>query len=173
MSLTQAAIVAGALIALTLIGGYLFFRAPAPERGQQDFGTQFGMVLKDYDGKEVHLYEFRRQVLIAYVWASWCTYCGDEMKRLATLKKEYGDKVQIVAVNRAEPINDAKGFTDKLDVAKDMTLLLDPNDTFFKSIGGYAMPETVFIDPSGVVVYHQRGPLDLTTLQARIKELVH
>jgi thiol-disulfide isomerase/thioredoxin len=146
---------------------------PQKEAGDLTFNNEFSLVLKDYSGNDVHLYEFRRQVLVAYAWASWCTYCGDEMQHLAQLKKTYGDKIQILAINRAEPLATAKDFTDKLKTGTDITLLLDPNDAFFKSISGYAMPETVFIDASGNIAYHQRGPIDMPTLEAKMKELVH
>src|SRR5437588_233601 len=124
--------------AIVLIGGVflvsrLFFKVPE-KAGDKTFAPEFGLVLKDYSGKDVHLYEFRRQILVAYAWASWCTYCGEEMQHLAELKKTYGDKIQILAINRAEPLATAKDFTDKLNTGTDITLLLDPDDAFFKSI---------------------------------------
>jgi thiol-disulfide isomerase/thioredoxin len=163
------------LAAVVLVGvvagaSQLFFRVP--QEASDNFNKEFSLVLKDYEDKEVHLYEFRRELLVAYVWASWCTYCADEMKRLAQIKDKYGDKIKIVAVNRAEPYVTAKAFTEPLGLGDRMELLLDSDDSFFKSIGGYAMPETVFIDESGAIVYHQRGPLDAALLEERMKELV-
>ncbi len=160
------------LLAVAFWFSQTFFKVPE-KSADKTFTNEYGLVLHDYNGNEVHLYSFRRDVLVAYAWASWCAYCGDEMKRLAALKEKYNGKITIVAINRAEPKADAKAFTDKLGVDKNMTLLLDPDDSFFKSIGGYAMPETVFIDPGGNIVYHQRGPLDEAAMEARIKELVH
>lgn len=169
---TQALTVSVLLISITFLFSYFFFRAPE-KPADSNFGNQFSLLLTGLsDGKDVHLYEYRRQIIVAYTWASWCVYCGDELKRLADLKKTYGDKIQILAVNRAEPRPTAKEFIDSLGLGDDVTLLLDPTDSFFKSIGGYAMPETVFINEAGDIVYHQRGPLDLSTLQTRMKELI-
>jgi thiol-disulfide isomerase/thioredoxin len=167
-----AGIVALVLIGVAFLFSHFFFRV-SPKTKDQSFAPQFSLVLKDYSGKDVNLYSFRRQIIVAYAWASWCTYCADEMTHLAELKKTYGDKIQILAINRAEPLQAAKEFTDKLKTGDDLTLLLDPNDAFFKSIEGYAMPETVFIDAAGNIVYHQRGPIDMPTLQDKIKQLVH
>jgi thiol-disulfide isomerase/thioredoxin len=165
-------VIAAALVIVTFGFSYFIFRVPE-KASDGNFNKEFSLVLKDFDGKEVPMYSFRRQIMVAYAWASWCTYCGEELKRLATLKKTYGDKIQIVAVNRAEPKIAAQDYINKLGLGDDVELLLDPDDSFFKSIGGYAMPETVFIDVGGNVVYHQRGPLDEPALQARMKELVH
>ena len=160
-----------ALLVAVSVFSFVFFRVPQ-KPADQNFGKQFSLVLEDYSAEKIHLYEYRRQVVIAYAWASWCTYCGAELQELVRLKKTYGDKIQILAINRAEPPAVAKAFTESLGITQDVTLLLDANDEFFKSIGGYAMPETVFINPSGEIVFHQRGPIDVPTLQEKLKQLV-
>lgn len=150
---------------------YFFFRVP-DKPTNENFANEFSLVHQDYSGKDVHLYEFRRQIIVAYAWASWCTYCGAELQELVKLKKTYGDKIQILAINRAEPLLTAKAFTDNLGISEDVTLLLDPRDTFFRSIGGYAMPETVFINEKGDIVFHQRGPIDVVSIETSLKDLV-
>ena len=160
-----------AVLALIIMcaGGYAVYLSYKPH-GTDTFNKSYGLVLKDYDGKDVHLYEFRRKVLIAYAWATWCPYCSAELQNLSEMKKKYGDDVQIVAINRAETVVVAKPFTDKLGISN-ILFLIDPEDAFFKSISGYAMPETVFINERGEIVFHQRGPLNLPELEQRIHEL--
>jgi cytochrome c biogenesis protein CcmG/thiol:disulfide interchange protein DsbE len=136
------------------------------------FGKEYGLTLTDYSGKDVHLFDYRRKVLIAYAWASWCPYCGAELQDLASLKKSYGDSIAIVAINRGEPLPVAKSFTDRLQDTGGIVFLLDPSDSFFKEIGGYAMPEMVFIDAGGAISSHQRGPIQISDVDAKIKELL-
>lgn len=169
---TYLVVAAVVLLAAVFLFSRFFFVVP-PKASDTTFNNEFSLVLKDYSNKDVPLYQFRRQIIVAYAWASWCTYCGEELQHLTELKKTYGDKIQILAINRAEPLVTAKDFTDKLNTSTDITLLLDPGDAFFKSIAGYAMPETVFINANGDIVYHQRGPIDMPTLEAKMKELVH
>lgn len=160
------------VLAVILIGvgiyGYLQSRRPV---SGDTFNKSYSLVLKDYDDKEVHLYEFRRKVLVAYAWASWCTYCGEELKNLSQLKNNYGDDVQIVAINRAEPKPIARAYTDQLGISN-ILFLIDETDGFFKSIEGYAMPETVFIDSDGAILYHQRGPIQLDGVKENIDKLL-
>ncbi len=148
------------------------FRVPTVAQAKT-FDTEYTLVLSDYSGNKVHLYDYRRQVLIAYAWASWCPYCGNEIQDLAALKKTYGDSIQIVAINRGEPLAVARAYTGALSDTDGVVFLLDPKDAFFKDIGGYAMPEMVFIDSAGTVIYHQRGPIQIAAVKAEIEKLIH
>lgn len=147
------------------------FRVHEKEK-DANFAKEYGLQLTDYSGKSVHLFDYRRKVLIAYAWASWCTYCGGELQNLAKLKKTHGDNIEIVAINRGEPVAVAKHFTDNLPDTTGVIFLVDPRDSFFKEIGGYAMPETVFIDIGGTITYHQRGPIQLPDVEQKIKDLL-
>lgn len=158
--------VLGAVLAMS----FLFFGKP-PLQDSDSFREEFGLVLTDYDGKEVRLSEFRRKVLIVYAWASWCPYCADELKNLAQLKQQYGD-VTVIAVNRAEPVAVAKQYTDALGTNDMLIFLLDPEDTLYKNIQGYAMPETIFINESGAIIFHQRGPIQIEAVEEKIRELL-
>jgi len=169
-------LIAVVIMCAVLAGAFLFsrqfMRVPKATQDPGVFGA-YSLILKDYDGKEVHLYEYRRKVLIAYAWASWCTYCGAELENLSKEKGLYGSEVQIVAINRAESRQDAKNFTDKLNLSFPIVFLLDPEDQFFKTIGGYAMPETVFIDEKGEIDFHQRGPIKIEEVDKKIQEVLN
>lgn len=167
----QALFVSVILIVVAVFFSDFFFRVHSKAK-DTTFGKEYGLTLIDYAGNSVHLFDYRRKVLIAYAWASWCPYCGAELQNLAQLKKTYGDNIAIVAINRSEPLPVAKNFTDHLQNTDGLIFLIDPSDSFFKEIGGYAMPETVFIDAGGAISYHQRGPIQLADVDAKIKELL-
>ena len=139
---------------------------------KETFAKSYGLTLQTYDGKKVQLSDYRGKVVIAYAWASWCPYCGGEIQNLATLKAKYGDRIVILAINRAEPLADAKGYTDQLSNVSGVTFLLDPTDSFFKSVSGYAMPETIFIQKNGDVMFHQHGPMTLDTAEQKLQQLL-
>lgn len=141
------------------------------DRGET-FSKVYKLTLTDYSGHEVKLAAYKNKILIAYTWASWCPYCAAEMQNLQKIKESYGDQVQIIAVNRGEPNAEAIGFSSKLGKTDGMLLLLDPSDSFFKAIVGYAMPETVFVKQNGDVLYHQRGPMRPEDVTQRLKELI-
>lgn len=170
MSFSRTHIVLGLALVVILaasIAYYVFF-IKIPE-GAVSFKDQYNLVLKTYDGSDVELSTFKRDVLLVHVWASWCPYCGEELQNLARVEEMYGDEIHIIAVNRAESLAEAKAFTDPLQIPDSITLLLDPEDAFFKDIGGYAMPETIFIDEKGEILFHQRGPMKLSEVTERVR----
>ncbi len=170
LTLYLCAMVLACLCAVAIM--LLLFRVPSAERATT-FNSEYTLVLSDYAGNQVHLYDYRRKILIAYAWASWCPYCGTEIQGLSKFKQTYGDSIQVVAVNRGESLQVAKAYTDHLGDTAGVTFLLDPEDAFFKQIGGYAMPEMVFIDSAGTIIYHQRGPIKMEDVDAEIQKLSH
>lgn len=128
--------------------------------------------LQDYNGKTVNLSDFAGKPVVINSWAAWCPFCRQELPDFATAQKEFGDKVVIVAVDRAESLGVAKGYTDQQGTTNKLVFLLDPSDSFYQSIGGFSMPETIFIDKNGNIVDHKRGPMDLKEIRERVQKIL-
>jgi thiol-disulfide isomerase/thioredoxin len=63
----------------------------------------------DAQGKTVHLADFKGEVLVVNLWATWCAPCVKEMPTLAALQKAYeGKPVKVVAISI-----DSKGEAEK------------------------------------------------------------
>ncbi len=112
----------------------------------------------DLDGNPVVLSDFVGQVLVVQSWASWCPTCVQGLKLLSKVGKDFveGD-VKFIAINRAESSKTARSFLETIGASDGVILVLDPDDRYFDSIGGFSMPETVFYDTSGNIVRHQQG----------------
>ena len=52
-----------------------------------------------------------------------------------------------------------------------MIFLLDSSDSFYRSIGGFTMPETLFVDGGGNILLHKRGPMTLDEMRQKTNEL--
>jgi len=159
-----------------IVGGFLLLRF-TPQNHQQMQGSLiadkvFALQLNDYNGKPISLADFKGRPLVINSWAAWCPFCRKELVDFAAAQKEFGDKVAIIAVDRAETRDVAKKYTDELGVTDGMTFLLDPSDDFYQSIGGFSMPETIFIDKSGAVSIHKRGPMDPEEMRQKIQQLI-
>lgn len=168
-----AAAVAGVLVCFGIIVASIAGLVPSPFSSEKTgFSDEYALVLQDMQGNEVRLSEFKNDILVAYVWASWCPYCAQEIDNLAALKQQYGERIQVLAINRSEPKAVAQAYIAQLPHVSGVTFLLDPNDAFFKQVGGYAMPETMFIRGRGEVVFHQRGPMQLQEVQEQLTVLL-
>ena len=128
-------------------------------------------VFKNYDGEEVSSESFLGKPYILNSWAVWCPFCVQELPDFGKLQEEFGDSITIVAINRAESLSRAKKYTDEQNTTGSMIFLLDPRDSFYKAIGGFSMPETLFVSAEGEILLHKRGFMRLSEMQGHVNNL--
>ncbi|MDA2936155.1 TlpA family protein disulfide reductase [Patescibacteria group bacterium AH-259-L05] len=127
--------------------------------------------LKNYQGDTVQLSDFKGTPIVINSWAAWCLFCLEELKDFAKLQKEFEDQIVIIAINRAESLSTNKKYTDDSGISNELIFLLDPKDLFYQSIGGFSMPETIFVNEDRTIIFHKRGPMKFNEMQKRTKEL--
>ena len=128
--------------------------------------------LKDYDGNTVSLSDYIGTPLVINSWAVWCPFCVEELKEFSAVQRELGDAVIIIAIDRAERGSRVQSFTDDLGVTNDLIFLLDSRDAFYKKIGGFSMPETVFVNAEGNIIIHKRGPMKAAEIKEKIQSIL-
>ncbi|MEX2028913.1 MAG: TlpA disulfide reductase family protein [Candidatus Paceibacterota bacterium] len=165
------------IVGLVALGGIVIFLSA--ERGGVDTessGSAFDafatISLVDYEGNTVSLEEFRGKPLVINSWAVWCPFCREELPDFAELQEEFGDKITVIAIDRQESLKKAKGYTDELGITDDMLFLLDSSDSFYKSIGGFSMPETIFVNSAGEIIVQKRGPMELEEMREHTNKII-
>jgi len=118
----------------------------APEIGAQapDFA------LRDLEGNEVRLSDYRGRTVLLTFWATWCGPCRLEMPTFEDRYLELKDDgFTVLGLNYDEPVEDVSAFRDELGLS--FPLLLDPGGSVQRlyRIRGY--PSSIFVDPQGVV----------------------
>lgn len=159
------------IAAATIIGGRRS-RSPASISVGTPEPAVAMLNLTDYRGETVAMRSLLVKPLVINAWASWCPFCVEELKDFAAVQAELKGRVTIIAVNRGESQTVAKSFTDQLGLTDRLVFLLDRGDSFYQTIGGFSMPETVFVATSGVIVYHKRGPMRADEIRERIEQLI-
>jgi thiol-disulfide isomerase/thioredoxin len=125
----------------------------------------------DLLGNPMTLTSYVGKVIVVNSWASWSPESSRELPLLATIVKEYTDReVVVLAINRAEPQSTAERYLRTVGAADGVQLILDPDDHYYKSIGGYAMPETIFYDTKGNIVQHHHGVLTEAKIRTFLEE---
>jgi len=157
------------IVGLVIILGAVFLFQGKDERGGVDKVPDFN--LEDYSGNIVSLSDFTGKILVLNSWAAWCPFCVEELKDFALLQEEFGDEIVVIAIDRAESLETSKKFSDELGVTDKLVFLLDPRDSFYKSIGGFSMPETLFVDGEGNIRIHKRGPMKLNEMREKVLEI--
>jgi thiol-disulfide isomerase/thioredoxin len=140
------------------------------------------IALKNVDGRDVRLSDFsaagggsasggRGKPLVIILWASWCSLCKDQLRQYFTVQKEFSGRGEIVflAINRAESAAQVQSIAQELGIASSSSLLLDYNDALYRKLGGFSMPETLFMDQDGVIQERQRGPMVVEELRRHIQ----
>lgn len=173
------------VIVLILVAGIGWFGLPNSEKGEEvplrpstslrvNEGQALDLAFTNYNGETVRLSDIEGPLVIN-TWAAWCPFCVKELADFVAVQKELGhgasDRVVFIAINRAESRETAKEFTDGLGISNDLVFLLDPEDSFYRAIGGFAMPETIFVKADGTIHLHKRGPMPVEEIRQRVNEL--
>ena len=126
--------------------------------------------LKDLNGKEVSLSDYKGKKVFLNFWASWCPPCKAEMPDIEKLYGETKDSdLVILAVNVGESKNTAKSFID--DNKYSFPVLLDSDQNVTNQYNIKGIPTSFFIDKEGNVVSSKVGGISLEEMKSYISEL--
>ena len=130
-----------------------------------------GFDLETLDGRRLTLVELRGSAVVLNFWASWCIPCREEAPLLTAADATYGPRgVRILGVVYQDSDDNARDFMRRYGQA--YPGLLDPDGRTAIDYGVFGIPETFFIDASGVVRSRQVGALTETDLRRQIEAIV-
>ena len=148
-------------------------RTSAESSTEEKFDKVPQFTLSDYDGNQVSVNDFPGKILVINSWAAWCPFCVEELPAFRDLQELFPDEVVVIAIDRQESLSTAKNYTDNAGISDAYTFLLDPKDSFYRSIGGFSMPETLFVDSEGNVRIHKRGPMKLKEMVEKVNSVLN
>lgn len=116
--------------------------------------------LKTADGETVRLSERARdQTTLLFFWATWCPYCKALMPHLQSIRLEYGNRLEILAINVRE---DGDPVDFLREAGYDFLLLVD-GDAVADAYGIYGTPGLLVIDENLGVRFDLRAVPPITT----------
>lgn len=114
-----------------------------------------------FDGTEAKLSEYYGKPIIIEFWATWCGYCKKELPALEMLKENYGEEINILALNCGDTAEDAEDFWNESDYTFEAAMV-GTEDSY--RYGTDSIPVTVIIDADGVVRFFEAGSADAETM---------
>ena len=113
--------------------------------------------------------DFKGQVTVLNVWASWCVPCRDEAPLLITLAAD--PRVRMVGINYKDQPHNARRFLGRYGnpFAANGT---DDNGRAAIEWGVYGVPETFVIGRDGRIAYKLIGPITPDNLDAALKPAI-
>lgn len=165
------------LVLILIVGGIFLLEKPSMKKEQlQQHEVVYDVAalnleLEDSKGNIHYLGDFVGKPLILNAWASWCPFCVTELPDFDALQNEFGDDIQIIAINRKESSKDIAQYLDTIEISSKLLFLEDPTDSFYESIQGFSMPETLFINAQGELLTHKRGFMEFEEMKHLTQEL--
>jgi thiol-disulfide isomerase/thioredoxin len=127
------------------------------------------LALRNYEGDIHDFSQIQGKPAVYILWASWCAVCKDQLLAAAQIQQEYQGQVTFVAVNRTDSPKEAKEFTDALKITDKLLFILDPNDDFYRNIGGTNIPETLFVDAQETVRAYSKAPMNARQIREQLQ----
>lgn len=126
------------------------------------------------DQESFDLADYRGQVVVLNVWASWCAPCRAEAPELEEVWRELRDQgVQFVGLNTRDSVVSARRFVESMGLT--FPSVEDPDGRiqllFSDSLPPQAIPSTVVIDKQGRVAGRILGKASTATLRGVIDEV--
>jgi cytochrome c biogenesis protein CcmG, thiol:disulfide interchange protein DsbE len=111
-------------------------------------------------GRPASLADYRGQVVLLNVWATWCEPCRVEMPSLERLHRRHGGsnfRVAAVSVDEQGP-EVVAAFTSNLGLSFD--ILQDRSGAIQRTYQTTGVPESFVIDRDGVIIKKVIGPAE-------------
>jgi len=124
-----------------------------------------GFTLKNLNGEEVKLEDFKGKVVFLNFWATWCPPCRLEMPSMEKLYTEFKDKdFAMLAIDLQETTKKVRAFKQELKLS--FPILMDPDGAIGSNYGIMSLPTTYLVDREGYLVGSALGARDWASKKA-------
>lgn len=157
---------AALLAALVMIGTAAFAQPLSnPQVGDAALDFELRMI----DGEKFRLSDHLGKVVFLNVWATWCGPCVMEMPDIEKLANTYPDNLVVLGVSCDDSEKTVKSYVEELgytyNFAWDGNYLV--SGLLYPS---YAIPNSIFIGPDGVITSMEMGAATYEMLEQRYFE---
>lgn len=119
------------------------------------------------DGKSIRLEDLKGKPLILNFWASWCVSCREEAQFFEAFWQRHKEQgIMMVGVAIQDTPEAAMEFAKAF--GKTYPLGLDNTGKASIDYGVYGVPETFFIDKSGIIRHKETGPMSVELLESKL-----
>lgn len=148
----------------------LWLFAPAVTLGQDSPPTE--LTLKDINGREIRLSNYRGKIVLVNFWATWCPPCRAEIPDLVRLQREYASRgLQVIGVTYPpQKLAEVRRFVRRAKV--NYPVALGSKETKLQFSSSETLPMTIVIGTDGRVRDIIEGILLPEEIEQKIKPLL-
>ena len=162
---------------LVLLGSQIL----APAQSQTNSGTSplLGHPAPDFTlaalssrpAPSVHLASLKGKPVMLNFWASWCVPCQHEAPLLqATWQRVQSQGIIFLGIDFQDDHSQGLNFLHTYGIT--YPNVVDPDGSVTISYGVTGVPETIFLNRSGVIVSHVIGELTEQTMQSNLQMIL-
>jgi cytochrome c biogenesis protein CcmG, thiol:disulfide interchange protein DsbE len=112
-------------------------------------------------------------IVVVNFWASWCIPCRQEHAALVRAAADYDDLgVRFVGVLYQDSAENGRRFLDDLGRSEAFTYVVDERSRAALDFGVFGIPETFFVDRSGIVVGKVSSAVTYDLLSATLDAII-
>ncbi|WP_085508504.1 redoxin domain-containing protein [Thalassobacillus devorans] len=134
---------------------------PNTPKGIQEGEQAPDFELETVDGETIRLSDLKGKKVFLNFWATWCPPCKEEMPEMQKFHEEFGDEVEIVAVNvttTETSVDDVQKYLEQEGYT--FQVPLDKRNQVSSEYQAITIPTTYFIGTDGTVQQsRQVGPM--------------
>lgn len=173
------------LIFMVVLAVSVFVKARRPETAPADVRPEVGFAapplvytddrqgkqpLLDLEGRPVRLEDYRGKVVFINFWATWCPPCKREMPDIELIRKRYGDKVAVLAVNATDQDNEGAVRRFVKEYGLTFRVPLDRTGEATEAYQVVFFPTSFFIDGRGIIRAKFEGAISEGMMESAVKK---
>jgi peroxiredoxin len=130
-------------------------------------------VIKDMNGQDVRLADYKGKVILVNFWATWCGPCKVEIPVFVELQDKYRDQgVVFLGLSVDDPVEKLKPFADKYQINYPVLVGLGRDDVQESFGPVWGIPVTYLIDRRGHICLKHQGLATKEQFERAIQSLL-
>jgi thiol-disulfide isomerase/thioredoxin len=129
--------------------------------------------VRDMNGAEVNLADFKGRPMLINFWATWCPPCLDEIPHFIELVDEYKDEgLVVLGISTDDTADQLRPFAGNMKMNYPVLVGLD-SPAVERAFGAmWAIPVTIFVKKDGTVCKTHRGTQTKEFFEQHVKALL-
>jgi thiol-disulfide isomerase/thioredoxin len=170
VAVTPKRIFAASAILIIVVVVQISCTRPTPDTLEVGYAAP-NFKLRNLDGREVSLDQFKGKVVLLDFWQTSCGPCRMTMPLLERLQKEFPKSMMLLAINLQEPASVVRDYMREQNIGSEV--LLDEDGAIGSAYDVGAIPMQVLIDKEGKLrrVQIGLGPGTVAQLRTEIQSL--
>jgi peroxiredoxin len=130
------------------------------EKSPLNVAPSVGYTAPDFEllnltGQSTKLGDLRGRPVLINFWATWCSYCLQEMPVIEKYYERYASDLTVLAVEVGDSADEVRSVVQENGFT--FTILRDPDSQVFQKYRLDSFPVTFVLDPKGVVLVKHQG----------------